>query len=168
MVLAFAATILLAGRDSHAGWVTIQPKNAGFKVDMPHIPFSSKTIVKEEGYSYPCYKFATVDAGIEYQVTYAEFPIKVSQDQVDQLLENMINGISKVSKSEIVNDDKSNVEGKPARVFLMQNAKDELRIGMVCYDGHRGYICGVDGPRNVVNGGTIRDFGKTFKFVPYK
>jgi len=168
MVLALAATILLAGRDSHAGWVTIQPKNAGFKVDMPHIPFSSKTIVKEEGYSYPCYKFATVDAGIEYQVTYAEFPIKVPKDEVDQLLENMIHGLSKISKSDVVNDDKADVQGKPARIYLMHNAKDEVRIGVVCYDGRRGFFCGVDGPRKVVGGDTIRDFGKTFKLVSYK
>jgi hypothetical protein len=97
-----------------SAWYNLQPKGAGFSVKMPAVPVVNSRMIKEDGLTYPAYRYNVEQGNLDYAVAVAAMNVNLSKSQTDQVLQNVIGGIAKIRKASVLHDDAATVQGRPS------------------------------------------------------
>lgn len=157
---------MAAGALAGDGWVTLKPQGRGFTVRMPGVPAFDSGKVHEQGLTYPTYRYRVVKGNLTYQVGGADLGIALPFGEGDEFLQNVIGGMAKSGQLAVLQNEKVDVQGRPARIFMFRDKGQGLMSGMTCWDGKRSFLVTLKGPISEMSGTKVRDFFKTFKLLP--
>jgi len=165
--LAFLVALSPCLAKDNAGWFNLHPINSGFMVQMPVQPICHFKDITEDGITYRAYRYDAAKGEFTYTVAVADMShVNIPQDQQDVLLQNVIDGIAKIGKYNVYQDDQVKVQGYPGRMFGMVDKNGIGTFGMTCWDGHHNYVISVRGPDAKINRDVTRPFFITFRIVP--
>lgn len=155
--------------DEYQGWWDVAPAGSGFTVKMPGIAMHMSKKISEEGVSYVVHKYGVTSGQLFYTVGYADMSkITIPADQVDQLLQNFIGGMTKVNKGTLLQNEKAPVQNQPGRIYMVQSPDGRITLGMTCWDGKHHYFISLKGPSDAFKNDAARTYFKTFKMTNVK
>src|SRR5579885_2972109 len=157
-VCAFASFALSSGDGK--GWVLLQPKQGGFRVELPAPPrMTSKVIQIPSGGEIDATEYILAFPGkMVLQVQQATVTSEMYQQQPDdQKLNGVANGYCKMNDAFIVSQTSTKIQGCSALVLMLKH-DDILIRGFTVVVGDRNYLVLAGAKKDLINSDTISRF----------